>query len=212
MYRNAKSKGLYKDVYAGSNAGEYWAEIGQAYFDCNRVNNWNHGPVGTREQLQVVRSRRLRTRADDVSLAARAGLAVCVSAEASRGDSAAGEIQDRPVLHEVLLWPVSSRWSAAGRATQALLKANDTIRKMFAYRHDILKALINDDVKLVVLGRDEHLADLPEYQTMQQAADFDLLARVLTYSPEAKLLVVGEENVMADPAQPNVGDNQVDSA
>src|SRR6266478_8923250 len=22
-------------------------------FDCNRVNNWNHGPIGTREQLKV---------------------------------------------------------------------------------------------------------------------------------------------------------------
>ena len=33
-----------------------------------------------------------------------------------------------------------------------MLKANDTIRKMFAYRHDILKALIADGVKLVVLG------------------------------------------------------------
>ena len=31
-----------------------------------------------------------------------------------------------------------------GASDQALLKANDTIRKMFAYRHDILKALIAD--------------------------------------------------------------------
>src|SRR3990172_6566425 len=52
-YRNAVAKGLYKNAYAGSNAGEYWAEIGQAYFDCNRVNNWNHGPIGNREQLKV---------------------------------------------------------------------------------------------------------------------------------------------------------------
>ena len=48
VYRSVTSKGLYKDVYASSNPGEYWAEIGQAYFDCNRVNNWNHGPIGTR--------------------------------------------------------------------------------------------------------------------------------------------------------------------
>ena len=34
---------------------------------------------------------------------------------------------------------------------------------MFAYRHDILKALIADGVKLVVLGRKERIADLPEY-------------------------------------------------
>ena len=35
-----------------------------------------------------------------------------------------------------------------GARDEALLKANDTIRKMFAYRHDILKALIADGVKL----------------------------------------------------------------
>ena len=49
----AAEKGLYHDTYARTNAGEYWAEIAQAYFDCNRVNNWNHGPVGTREQLKI---------------------------------------------------------------------------------------------------------------------------------------------------------------
>ena len=52
-FRAARDKGLYQDVYAGSNAGEYWAEICQAYFDCKRVNNWNHGPIGTREQLKA---------------------------------------------------------------------------------------------------------------------------------------------------------------
>ncbi|MCX8108351.1 MAG: hypothetical protein N3G20_06060, partial [Verrucomicrobiae bacterium] len=52
-HQNAKKKGLYRDTYAISNAEEYWAEIAQAYFDCNRVNNWNHCPVGTREQLKV---------------------------------------------------------------------------------------------------------------------------------------------------------------
>ena len=34
------------------NPAEYWAEICQSYFDCNRINNWNHGPIGTREQLK----------------------------------------------------------------------------------------------------------------------------------------------------------------
>ena len=38
---------------------------------------------------------------------------------------------------------------------EALLKANDTIRKMFAYRHDILKAMIageTDPSRLAELG------------------------------------------------------------
>src|SRR5213594_3111390 len=53
VYRKAIDKGLWKNTYAGSNPGEFWAEICQSYFDCNRVNNWNHGPVGTREQLKA---------------------------------------------------------------------------------------------------------------------------------------------------------------
>src|SRR6185503_15488347 len=53
VYRKAIAKGLWKNTYAGSNPGEFWAEVAQSYFDCNRVNNWNHGPIGTREQLKA---------------------------------------------------------------------------------------------------------------------------------------------------------------
>src|SRR5689334_12227415 len=53
VYRRALDKGLWKNTYAGSNPGEYWSEICQSYFDCNRINNWNHGPVGTRERLKL---------------------------------------------------------------------------------------------------------------------------------------------------------------
>ncbi len=53
VFASVRRKGLYENTYAGSNAGEYWAEVCQSYFDCNRVNNWNHGPIGTREQLRA---------------------------------------------------------------------------------------------------------------------------------------------------------------
>lgn len=53
VYQSAMDRGLWKDSYAATNPGEFWAEICQSYFDCNRVNNWNHGPIGTREQLKV---------------------------------------------------------------------------------------------------------------------------------------------------------------
>jgi alpha-glucosidase len=84
----------------------------------------------------------------------------------------------------------------------ALLKVNDTIRKMFAYRHDILKALIGDGVTLVVLGRHERLADLPEYNRMKRIKGFDASARLLDYTPETKLLVVSEANVFGNPREP----------
>src|SRR4029077_11728582 len=51
-YRSAVGKGLWKNAYTASNPAEYWAEICQSYFDCNRINNWNHTNVATREQLK----------------------------------------------------------------------------------------------------------------------------------------------------------------
>src|SRR5204862_2795913 len=94
-----------------------------------------------------------------------------------------------------------------GANDDALLKVNDTIRKLFAYRHDILKALMADGVKLVVLGRQEKLADLPELRNLTDQSSIDLLSRTFDYHPSAKLLIVSEENVVADPRQPNIGDN-----
>ena len=40
-------------------------------------------------------------------------------------------------------------------------------------------------------------------------SSFDPLARVLDYGQQTKLLVVGEENVLGNPKNPLVGDNQV---
>jgi len=68
---------------------------------------------------------------------------------------------------------------------------------MFAYRQDILKALIADGVKLVVLGPHEKLSDLPECKNLE-AGRPDHMARFLDYSPQVKLLVVGQENVLGD--------------
>src|SRR5205814_725399 len=95
-----------------------------------------------------------------------------------------------------------------GASDEALLKTNDIVRKLFAYRHDILKALLADGVKLVVLVRGERLADLTEIKALADRSSLDLLARSLDYDRATKLLVVAEENVTADPRHPNVGDNQ----
>ncbi len=196
VYRNAVAKGLYKDTYAIGSHGEYWAEIVQSYFDCNRVNNWNHGPIGRREQLKI---------SDPEGY------------ELVRNVFKLGPDQDwryrwlQPLPNVV---PPPARFSidpfytkftwarefsvlGRGASDRALLKANHTIRRMFAYRHDILKALIADGVKLVVLGSDEQLSDLPEYQKLR-GEGLDHSARFLDYSPEMKLLVVDQDKVLGD--------------
>jgi alpha-glucosidase len=79
---------------------------------------------------------------------------------------------------------------------------------MFAYRHDILKALIADGAKLVVLGRNEKLSNLPEFKNAT-ITDIDLTARFADYSPDKKLMVVGEENVLGNPNDSGVGSCEV---
>ena len=207
-YNNAVEKGLFAVTYAGSNPAEYWAEIAQDYFDNNRINNWNHGPIGRREQLKAY---------DPV------GYELCRTTFNLSPDQdwryswlrKLPNVTLPPARFKIDPYYTKFTWAreftVIGRqaSDEALLKANDTIRKMFAYRHDILKALIADGVKLVVLGREEHISDLPEYKRLTGPNSVDALSRTLTYTPEMKLLVVGEENVLANPQDPYVGANQV---
>ena len=206
VYEAAMAKGLWRYSYAASNPGEYWAEIAQTYFDSQRVNNWNHGPIGTREQLkrydpegyELVRSVFRLSPDQDWRYTWPKQLPNVVAPPKSF------EIDP---YYTKLTW--AREFSVIGReaSDQALLKANDTIRKMFAYRHDILKTLIADGVRLVVLGREESLADLPELAN--ETKNVDRLSRMLDYDPDIKLLVVGEENVLGDPSDTRTGSQQV---
>jgi hypothetical protein len=100
----------------------------------------------------------------------------------------------------------------SGRVSdEAMLKANDTVRKMFAYRHDVLKAMINDGARLVVLARGEPLSDLPELKGTRATAAADNL-RCLDYTPELKLMVVPEENLRPMPGDPPGGEAAVVAA
>jgi hypothetical protein len=199
-YQNAVKKGLYKDTYAIGNSAEYFAEIAQAYFDCNRVNNWNHGPIGRREQLKIYDPEGYELVRSTFNLGPDQDwrynwLQTLPNVEAP------------PARFDIDPYYTKFTWAREliilGRqaSDEALLKANDTIRKMFAYRHDILKAFITEGVKLVVLGPDESLSDLPECKKMP-AESIDYTSRFLDYSPEVKLLVVDQENVLGDVDNP----------
>ena len=204
-YRRAIEKGLWKNTYAGSNAGEFWAEVAQSYFDCNRVNNWNHGPIGTREQLKVYDPETYELVHATFNLSPAQDWRYAFVQNVPNVISPPARFKIDP-HYTKFTWAREFPVVGRGASDAALLKANDTVRKMFAYRHDILKALIADEVKLVVLGRDEKLADLPE---LKNGKNIDRLARLFDYTPETKLLVVGEENVLANPKEPNRGDHHV---
>ncbi len=204
-YRHAVDKGLWKNTYAGSNPGEYWAEVSQAYFDCGRANNWNHGPNARREQLKVYDPETYELVRTTFNLSPEQDWRYTWLQKLPNVIPPPAQFHI-PAYYTKFTW--AREFTVVGRqaSDQALLKANDTIRKMFAYRHDILKALIADGAKLVVLGPQEKLTDLPEYQTLKQTKGFDSGVRFLEYEPTTKLMVVGEENVMGDPHQALVGD------
>jgi hypothetical protein len=203
-YRHALARGLWKNAYTASNPAEYWAEICQSYFDCNRINNWNHASIGTREQLKqydpegyelVKATFKLTPENDWRYTAVRRQPSVIAPPEKFKID---------PYYTKFTFAREFTVLGSKNVSDEALLKANDTIRKMFAYRHDILKAIIADGVRLVVLGRQEKLSDLPEFKERIKAADFDDV-RYLDYTPSLKLLVVPEENVLGLPGEPFAG-------
>ena len=209
-YENARNRRLWHLTYAETNPAEYWAELVQSYFDCNRTNNWNHGPIGTREALrqhdpmgyQLVHQT-LRLPPDR--------------------DWRYRWLQPLPMVSapprvgrwtNLDPWYVKFTWArefpvlARGARNEALLHANHTIRRMFAYRHDILKALIAEGLKLVILAPDETLADLPEFRSQPGTAPGPD-PRQPGFYPQQKLLVVQEENVLDDPCRPDGPNNQV---
>jgi alpha-glucosidase len=203
-YRNALARGLWKDAYAASNPAEYWAEICQSYFDCNRVNNWNHAAVGTREQLKQYDPEGYELVKTTFKLT-------------SENDWRYRPLRRQPSViappPRLRIDPYYTKFTCAREFTvlgskrvgdAALLKANDTIRKMFAYRHDVLKAMIAEGARLVVLGRGEKLSELPEFKGANNRAGFDEV-RYLDYTPERKLMVVPEENVLGLAGEPFAG-------
>ncbi|MCI0702857.1 MAG: hypothetical protein L0241_17390 [Planctomycetia bacterium] len=52
IYARAMNRGLWKNTYSATNAGEYWAEGVQSYFDCNAPPSRGvHNDINTREEL-----------------------------------------------------------------------------------------------------------------------------------------------------------------
>ncbi len=203
-YRHAIAKGLWKNAYTSTNPAEYWAEIGQSYFDCNRVNNWNHAAIATREQLKLYDPEGYELVRTTFNLSPKNDWRF----QPLRRQPSVG-----PPPAKLNIDPYYSKFTYAREfpvlgskrvSDRALLRANDTIRKMFAYRHDILKALIADGARLVVLGPGEQLSDLPEFKKAKDQAGFDAV-RYLEYTPALKLMAVPEENVLGLANDPFAG-------
>ncbi|XZE45948.1 prolyl oligopeptidase family serine peptidase [Pirellulaceae bacterium SH467] len=196
-YQSAIDQGLYKYAYASTNPGEYWAEICQAYFDCNRVNNWNHGPIGTREQLKTYDPKGYDLVRETFRLSESQDWRYSFPRTLPQIEAPPAKL---PIdgYYTKFCWAREMPVVGRNASDKAMLIANDIVRKMFAYRHDVLKALLAAEVQIVVLGKEETLSQLPEVQNgVAKGVSVDLLCRFLPYSPEIKRIVVSEENLFA---------------
>jgi dipeptidyl aminopeptidase/acylaminoacyl peptidase len=207
-YRHAIQNGLWKNAYTGTNPAEYWAEICQSYFDCNRANNWNHAPVATREQLKLYDPEGYELVRTTFKLSAGQDWRYQPLRQQPSVIPPPGRFKINPYYTKFTYAREFIVLGSSRVRDDAMLRANDVIRKMFAYRHDILKAMIAEGVRLVVLGRDEKLGDLPEFQELKNRPNFDQV-RYYDYTPELKLLVVPEENVLCLPQEPFAGKSMV---
>ncbi len=203
-YRDAMSKGLWKNTYAGSNPAEYWAEACQAYFDCGRANNWNHGPIARREQLKIYDPEVYELIKTTFNLSPAQDWRYHWLRPLPNVAAPPTNLHVNP-FYTKFTWADGFAVLGCQASDAAMLKAGDTINKMFAYRHDILKAMMDDGVKLVVLGKNEKMSDLPELKNSTDT-NVDLTIRFLDYAPQTKLLVVPEENILANPSDACAGD------
>ncbi|HKD35804.1 MAG TPA: DPP IV N-terminal domain-containing protein, partial [Pirellulales bacterium] len=194
-FEKSTSSGLWKNTYAGSNRAEYWAETVTMYFDCERPNNWNHGPVATREQLKLYDPAEYALIRETFRLTADNDWRFKPMRKQPSVISPPEKLKLDPFYVKLTYAREFPVIASNQVSDEALLKANDTVRKMFAYRHDVVKAMMEAQARLIVLGRNEKLSDLPEFRDSKGEPGFDE-PRYLEFSPQRKIMVVPEENVL----------------
>ena len=153
VYRAALAKDLWKNTYAASNPGEYWGEICQSYFDCNRINNWNHGPIGTREQLKAYDPEGYALVETTFKLTKDIDWRYTPLRKQPRVIAPPAKFAFPVVYTKFTLARELPVLATKNVSDAAMLKANDTVRKVFAYRHDLLKAFIAASGRLVLEGK-----------------------------------------------------------
>lgn len=202
LYEKAIAKGLWKDTYAGSNRSEYWAEAVQSYFDSNRQNNWNHNHINTRKELYAYDPELAQLVADTFRLTKETDWRYKPLAKQPQVTTPPKPLKCDPFYKKYVYCRSLPLLGSDKPVDAALLEANYLIRNMFNYRHDILKPMIDDGLRVVILGEDEKITDVPECNDLK-----DEKWRVLGCSPQQMVIVCGQENLLAGPNDKYAGEN-----
>lgn len=89
----------------------------------------------------------------------------------------------------------------------ALLEAAYLVRKMIGGRKDLLRALVKNKVRFVVMGYGEFTTDIPEYRRLQPRLYWNRRARGLGPSEKIPAVSCGEENLLNYPGDPYDAEN-----
>jgi len=209
-YEKAMEKGLwscpYKKMYAAVVYTEYWAEGVQCWFDCNNENNFKHNHVNTREELKEYDPDLARLIEETFRLTDETDWRYEPPAKRPQVTKPAESLGCDPFYKKHVRARTLPILGSEKVADAALLEANHVVRHMFAYRHDILVAMIDDGLRVVVIGESEKIADIPEYKG-PAAGDGGKASRVIRCTPQLKMVGCGEENLLGRKGDPHAGEN-----
>jgi hypothetical protein len=141
---------------------------------------------------------------------------VAAGATATRPAALAVTAPPKAVVEALKLSPFYKKYvSAAGLAVIASEKVNDyalleaayLIRQMIAHRPDVLKAMIDAKVRVVVMAATEFSTDVPEHSDLKPAAFWDKRARGLGATPRRPATSCGEENLLRYRGDPYRAEN-----
>jgi len=89
----------------------------------------------------------------------------------------------------------------------ALREAAWVVRNMLSGRYDILCAMVNNHVRVVVMAWNEFTTDIPEHSHLKPKVYWDRRARGLGATHEAPAVSCGEENLLCFPGDPYSTEN-----
>jgi len=207
LYEKASAKGLWKGTYAGSNASEYWAEAVQSYFDCNRQNNYNHNHVNTRDELQAYDPELAALAAETFRHTSETDWRYKPIARQPRVTSPPAVLGCDPFYKKYVYARGLPILSSDRVPDEALLEANYLVRQMFAYRHDIFKAMIDAGLRFVVVGVNESISDVPQCKDQQTEETDGKPRRFLSCTPERLMVICAEENLLCYRDDPYAGES-----
>ena len=210
-YEKALAKELwrcpYKEMYAAVNYREYWAEGVQSWFDANNQNNFKHNHVNTREELKAYDPDLAQLIDETFRLTDKTDWRYEPLVKRPQVTPPAESLQCDPFYKKHVRARDLPILSSEKASDAALLEANYLVRHMFAYRHDILAAMIDDGLRLVVVGENEKITDIPEYKGSLAAGDGGKASRILRCTPQRKMIACGEENLIGRQRDPHAGES-----